>query len=171
MTWRIACVTLAVTAAGAAAAPASAAVTEAPCSQGGTGATRVNRAHDRVLGPLVLLGGRRWAASRPNAFDRHGFKIPVTLPEGARATLSVPRSLRGRVGLVFSLETQDRVLRRGVRGADTAVRFTACSRGEQPGRTGWPGGLVVDRPRCATLTVKFAGEAPVRRRVPLGRRC
>jgi hypothetical protein len=33
------------------------------------------------------------------------------------------------------------------------------------------GGIVIDRPRCATLIVKVPGEAPERRRVPLGRLC
>ncbi|MBA2643875.1 MAG: hypothetical protein H0U80_00335 [Solirubrobacterales bacterium] len=127
--------------------------------------------HDVVLGPLVLLGGRRWAETRPNGFNGHGYKIPVTLLEGVRATLSVPSNMRGRVGLVFSLPAQDRVERWGMRGADTAVRFTACSRGEKSGRTGWPGGLIVDRPRCVALAVKVAGRPSVRRRVPLGRRC
>ena len=145
--------------------------TEAPCSSGGEGTTRVDARYDVVLGPLVLLGGRRWAAWRPDAFNRHGYKIPVTLPEGVRATLSVPASLRGRVGLVFTLAAQDRVLGRGVRGADVSVRFSACPARDVPGRTGWPGGLVVDRPRCATLVVQLAEGRSVRRRVPLGRRC
>jgi hypothetical protein len=153
-----------------AASPGSRAA-EAPCSSGGEGTTRVSVKHDVVFGPLVLLGGRRWAAWTPDAFDRHGYKIPVTLPQGVRATLSVPATLRGRVGLVFTLATQDRVFREGVRGADTSVRFTACPAGDVPGRTGWPGGLVVDRPRCATLVVKLANGHSVRRRVPLGRRC
>ena len=58
--------------------------------------------------------------------------------------------------------------KRGVRAADTALRFKACD-GE--GRSGWAGGLVVDRRRCVTLVVKVEGSAPVRRRVPLGRPC
>jgi hypothetical protein len=119
----------------------------------------------------VLIGGRRWADRRPDAFNRHGFKMPVTLPQGARAKLMVPVAMRRRVGLVFSYAAQDRAQRRGVRGADSSVRFTACPAEGDGGRTGWPGGLVVDRPRCVTLVVKVSGGSSVRRRVPLGRHC
>ena len=134
------------------------------------GAAETVRKADAVLGPLVLIGGRGWGRSRRDAFGGHGFKIPATLPHGAVATLSVPPSLRGRVGFVFSRRAVRAVDRRGVRGADPAVRFTACP-GDPPGRTGWAGGIVVDRPRCATVVVRAAGAAPVRRRLPLGRRC
>jgi len=147
-------------------------LTDAPCSSGGqSAATRASSRRDVVLGPLVLLGGGEWAASEPDAFNGHGYKVPVTLPGGVQATLSVPKSLRGRVGLVFSMPAQDRVVRRGVRGADASVRFTACPAAGAPRRTGWAGGLVVDRRRCATLVVTVAGGSSVRRRVPLGRRC
>ena len=80
--------------------------------------------------------------------------------------------VRGRVGLVFELETQSRVLRRGVRAADSRVRFVACAGEHAPSRTGWAGGIVVDRRRCATLRIQVAGAAePIERRVPLGKRC
>lgn len=51
-------------------------------------------------------------------------------------TLSVPPALRARVGLVFYLDAQSRVEKRGVRGADPAVRFIACPADGEPGRTG-----------------------------------
>jgi len=154
-----------------AAAGAGAGKATASCSRGGVGTTLVSSARDVVLGPLVLIGGRRWARIKPNAFGRQGYKVPVTLPDGVQATLSVPRSMRRRVGLVFTYAAQDRVETRGVRGADTSVRFTACSAEGTPSRTGWPGGLVVDRARCVSLVVKVAGGPSVRRRLPLGRRC
>lgn len=150
---------------------ADAAGARAPCSRGGVGTTRVDRVHDVVVGPLVLLGARRWAAAEPDGFDGHGYKVPVTLPEGVAATLSVAEQGRRRAGLVYTHQAQDRVRRTGVRGADRSVRFTACPADGAPGRTGWPGGLVVDRPRCVTLVVEAAGGSPVRRRVALGRRC
>lgn len=140
---------------------------EIGCQVGGEGATKI-RAHDLAIGPLVLVGGGRHGDRQPDAFGRHGYKIPMTLPAGMRATVEVPPAARGRVGLVFRPETQDAVWTRGVRAADTALAVTACP-GE--GRTGWPGGLVVDRPRCATLVVRVQGRAAVRRRVPLGRTC
>jgi hypothetical protein len=150
--------------------PAADAV-DVACSHGGRATTDLRRGRDLVLGPLVLVGGGQWAQARPDAFGGHGFKVPATLPNGVVATLSVPPSMRGRVGLVFSQATQDHVTTAGVRGADTSVRFTACPAGARAGRSGWPGGLVVDRPRCATLVVTEAGGTSVRRRVPLGRRC
>ncbi len=144
---------------------------QAPCDPIAEGTTKVAPTRDAVIGPLVLIGARRTPSRPPDAFDRQGYKIPVTLPEGMTATLMVPEHLRGRVGLVFSPRAQDAVLESGMRGADSAVRFTACEPEGEPGRSGWPGGLVVDIPRCATLIVQVPGEAPERRRVPLGRRC
>jgi hypothetical protein len=149
----------------------AASVVKVPCDAGGIGTGAVVRVADVVIGPLVLLGARRTTWHRPDAFNDNGYKVPVTLPEGVTATLSVPKRLRGRVGLVFSHATQDRVRRYGARMADSAVTFSACQPSAELGRTGWPGGLAVDRRRCATLVVKVAGEPAVSRRVPLGRRC
>jgi hypothetical protein len=131
----------------------------------------VSSSRDVEIGPLVLLGGQRWATSKPNAFNRHGYKVPVTLPEGLKATLSVPAAMRGHVGLVYSQAAQGRVEKKGVRGADVSVRFAACPIEGQPGKTGWAGGIVVDRPRCATLKVEVVGGGGALARVPLGRRC
>jgi hypothetical protein len=61
-------------------------------------------------------------------------------------------------------------VRCGVRAADPSVRFTACD-GSPQMRTGWPGGIVVDRPRCATFVVTSASGHRLRKRIPLGRRC
>ncbi len=123
---------------------------------------------DVVLDPLILVGASSAAARRPDAFNGHGYKVPVALPGSAVVTLSVPRASRGRVGLVYALAAQDRVFTRGARAADQAVRFTSCPEG---GLTGWPGGLAVDRPRCATLIVEVGDGPPERHRVPLGRSC
>lgn len=144
---------------------------EVTCDPVGEGTTTVVSKRDGVIGPLVLLGARQTPRRRPDAFDRQGYKVPVTLPEGMTATLVVPESLRDHVGLVFSPRAQDAVLESGMRGADSAVRFTACEPDGEPGRSGWPGGIVVDGPRCATLLVQVSGDAAARRQVPLGRRC
>lgn len=152
------------------AAPLGGLVAAVDC--GGGGPSRVKQPVGSVgLGDLVLIGASHAASRPPDAFGGHGYKIAVSLPEGAAATVSVPPALRSRVGLVFSLETQSRVLERGVRAADSATSFTACPGDGEPGRTGWPGGFVVDRPRCAALIVRVPGEAPTRHRVPLGRPC
>ena len=141
------------------------------CPDGGPAAApRDDR--DVRIGPLTVLFARRTVGHPQDAFDGHGWKLPVTLRADETATLSVPRRRRGRVGLVFTHATQTRVLRRGVRAADTSVSFTACTGEDAPARTGWPGGIVVDHPRCATLHVQVAAAAePVARRVPLGKRC
>lgn len=124
------------------------------------------------IGPLTILFARRTVRDPRDAFNRHGWKLPVTLAADAKVALVVPARLRGRVGLVFTLETQARVVRRGVRAADARVRFAACGGEGAPARTGWPGGVVVDRRRCATLRVWIGGVAePIERRVPLGKRC
>lgn len=124
-----------------------------------------------TLGDLVLIGASYAASRPPDAFGGTGYKLPVSLPDGAVATVSVPPELRSRVGLVYSLDTQSRVAKRGVLAADSLSSFAACPAGSKAGRTGWAGGIVVDRPRCATLIVMVSGEAPARHRVPLGRRC
>ena len=144
---------------------------EATCASGGEGTTVVREDRDVVIGPLALLGARCVTRHRPNAFGRIGYKIPATLPEGTTAVLSVPKHLQRHVRLVFSVRTSRAVWKRGVLAGDTAVRFVACAPGAEPGRTGWPGGIVVDRRRCATLVVRVGDQAPVRRRVPLGRAC
>jgi hypothetical protein len=140
------------------------------CRDGGPGAGPV-KGRDVEMGALTILFARRTVRDPRDAFNGHGWKLPVTLLVGETATLSVPRRLRGRVGLVFSHATQSRVWRRGV-AADSKVSFDACAGEDAPARTGWPGGIVVDRRRCATLRVRLAGAAePVERRVPLGKRC
>jgi hypothetical protein len=141
------------------------------CREGGPGTGPV-KGRDVEMGPLTILFARRTVSERRNAFNGHGWKLPVTLVAGETATLSVPRRLRGRVGLVFTQATQRRVWRRGVREADTKLSFEACAGADAPAWTGWPGGIVVDRRRCATMRVRLAGAAePIERRVPLGKRC
>jgi hypothetical protein len=141
------------------------------CRDGGPGAGPV-KGRDVTMGPLTILFARRTVRDPRDGFNGHGWKLPVTLLAGETATLSVPRRLRGRVGLVFTRATQSRVWRRGVRAADSKVSFEACAGEDAPARTGWPGGIVVERPRCATLRVQLAAPAePIERRVPLGKRC
>lgn len=124
------------------------------------------------MGPLTILAALRTPRRPRDAFNGHGWKLSVTLVAGNTATLSVPERLRKRVGLVYRLRTQSRVLRRGVRAADSRLNFDSCAGEDAPARTGWPGGIVVDRPRCVTLRVRLASAAdPIERRVPLGKRC
>jgi hypothetical protein len=156
----------------AGAAPVTAAaVTDINCDPGGSEGAGVGR-RDVVIGPLALVGALDNAARRRNAFGGHGYKIPATLPVGQIATLKVPPRWHGKVGLIFTQADQARAWEQGVRNAPRAVRFTACAGSEAGTRSGWPGGIVVDRPRCPTLVVRVIGSSERHRaRVPLGRRC
>lgn len=141
------------------------------CASGGEGAAGRTPGETRI-GPLVLIAARQTVGLRREAFGGHGYKVPVTLPQGSRVTLSVPRAARRHVGLVFTRDAQDRAFREGVRGADRAATFVACAAAKPGSRTGWPGGFVVDRPRCVTLELRVVGSRRVLRgRVPLGRPC
>lgn len=149
----------------------SAAVTDVTCDAYGSGGGRVGR-RDVAIGRLVLVSARNHAGRAPNAFDGHGYKIPATLARGQVATLSVPPRLRGKVGFIFTQADQRRAWEKGVRGAPRAVRFAACAGPDAGARSGWPGGIVVDRRRCVTLVVRVLGSSERHRaRVPLGRRC
>ena len=154
------------------AAPASAAAaTAVHCDSGASEGAGVG-ARDVVIGPLALVAALNNAARRRNAFGGHGYKIPATLAIGQIATLEVPPRWHGKVGLIFTQADQRRAWEKGVRGAPRAVRFTACMDPEAGTRSGWPGGIVVDRPRCPTLVVRVVGSSERHRaRVPLGRRC
>ncbi len=148
-----------------------AAVPVLSCGDGGPGAQAV-KGRDVTMGPLVIMFARRTVRDPRDAFYGNGWKLPVTLLVGEKATLSVPRRLRGQVGLVFTHAAQSRVRRGGVRAVDSKVSFEACAGEDAPARTGWPGGIVVDRRRCATLRVQLSTSAePIERRVPLGKRC
>jgi hypothetical protein len=141
------------------------------CRDGGAGTAPAAR-RDARLGPLAIMLARRTPRDRRGAFDGHGWKLPALLAKGETVTLSVPRRLRGRIGFVYTLRTQARVARRGPEGADSSVTFVACAGEDAPARTGWPGGIVVDRRRCVRLTAVVDGAPkPIERRVPLGRRC
>jgi len=145
-------------------------VAEAPCSSASNATSRVHPRRDAVLGPLVLLGARDTVGRRREAFDGNGYKMSATLPRGQAVTLAVPRAAQSRVRLVFTLSSQERVAEMGIEGGEAAVRFS-CTVSGRTQRVGWPGGLVVDRPRCVTLVLKRSGEPPLRRRVPVGRAC
>lgn len=165
---------------GAATRAANGAMVEVGCAEGGPSPKRARRG-DLPVGPFVLMGidesgvppGHRQTGGgrRPDAFGGHGYKVPVSLPNGTSAVLSIPRFERRRLGLVFTHRAQRRVLRDGVAGADRAIRFTACPQSGTSHRTGWPGGFVVDEPHCATVTVDPGRSPTTNFGLPLGRAC
>ena len=158
----------------------NAATVELGCAEGGPAPDRARRG-DLPYGPFVLIGIDEGALSPrrpqagiarpPDAFGRHGYKIPVSLPNGTSAVLAIPRFERGRLGLAFTPRAQRRAVRDGVDGTDLAIRFTACPRVRASGRTGWPGGFVVDKPHCATVTVDPDRSPTTNFGLPLGRAC
>ena len=167
--------------AGVAAAPTvNRGLIDVGCAEGGPAPEQTRRG-DLPFGPFVLIGidessvppGHRQAGidRPPDAFGGHGYKVPVSLPNGTSAVLAVPRFERGRLGLVFTQQTQRRVLRHGLAGADRAIRFTACPAGGASACTGWPGGFVIDEPHCATVTVNPGRSATRNFGLPLGRAC
>ncbi len=156
------------------------AVVKLGCAEGGPAPKRARRG-DLPYGPFVLIGideggvpprHRQAGILRPpDAFGRHGYKVPVSLANGTSAVLSIPRFEHGRLGLVFTQRAQRRVLREGIAGTDLVIRFTACPRGKASGRTGWPGGFVIDEPHCGTVTVDPARSPTTNFGLPLGRAC
>lgn len=146
--------------------PASRDTVEVGCAAGGARAEAARG--DLDVGPFRFIGGRDWSDGPPDAFNRHGYKIPASLLNGTTVQLRIPASEHGHVGLVYMLAAQTRAAEQGVRGADTEVRFTACA---AAGRSGYTGGLVVDTPRCAAIDVVLADGRTLRARVPLGRPC
>jgi hypothetical protein len=137
------------------------------CASGGDASSEPS-GRDVSVGPLVVMNARNTIGRPRDAFGRHGYKLPVMLPEGVTATLS--SATRG-VGFVFTPGVQKRAWTRGVSAASARVRFTACAGDRSTLSTGWPGGIVVDRPKCATLVVKVEEGLTERHRVPLGRAC
>ena len=113
---------------------------------GGTGSTRVSPVHDIVLGRSCSRG-RRWATTEPTGFNGHGYKIPVTLPEGpGRRCLSAELAWPAW-GLVFSLTAQDSGVALGrarLRPPPCASRRARAARSQ--GRTGCPADSSSNRP-------------------------
>lgn len=152
---------------------AAAAVATCDAQVNTEGAPPPDRTRDVVIGPLALLGGRASLRAAPDAYDGRGWKAPLSIPDGTTVTLSVPAAMRGKVGFSFTHAVERRVHRRSVAAASPSVVLRGCPRAAGRQRSGFPGGILSDRPRCVTLTVRVHG--PERRthraRVPLGHRC
>lgn len=136
------------------------------------------RAQDVRLHRLVFIGldrRHRWQPPHPGSSGT--LKIPVRIREGSPVTVRITPLGRTRARLDFNPERWSRRDRRVAAGdGQRVVRFHACpadTRRFTDGRplgpwTGYPGGFLVDRPGCATLTVSARGTPTVRRRVALG---
>lgn len=134
--------------------------------------------NDVRFGRLVFIGldrRHRWQPPHPGSSGT--LKIPVRIREGSPVTVRITPLGRTQARLDFNPERWSRRGRRVAAGdGQRVVRFHACpadtkrfSDGRPLGPwTGYPGGFLVDRPGCATLTVTTHGTPTVRRRIALG---
>ncbi|MDA0181641.1 hypothetical protein OJ997_15150 [Solirubrobacter phytolaccae] len=128
---------------------------------------------DLVVGRLTVLNVVAADRELPSykSRDRYLIKTPVIIRTGAPVVVRVAKRDRRHVALNFNASEQ----RRG----QHSVRFHPCppdterfSDGKPLGEwTAYPGGLILQRPRCVTLEFLEEGKPTVRRRVALGKRC
>ncbi|MDA0167957.1 hypothetical protein OJ998_02575 [Solirubrobacter taibaiensis] len=138
-----------------------------------------DRRRDVVAGSVSIVGANRLSGRKPPANGRSWvLKQPVIIRAGAPVVIRVAARDRRYVALEFdpdAFSEQNRTVEDGL----SSVRFHACppdtkrfSDGKPLGEwTGYPGGLIVARPRCVTLEFLEEGKPTVRRRVGIGRRC
>lgn len=138
---------------------------------------------DVIAGRVAILSARRQARRlprhRPSSNPRAWIlKTPVLIRAGDPVVVRIAARDRGYVALDFDPDrwgARDRTAEDG----QASVRFHACppdtarfSDGQPLGEwTGYPGGLLVERPRCVTLELLQDGRTTVRRRLGIGRRC
>jgi hypothetical protein len=123
----------------------------------------------RVMVLNVLAAGRELPSYKSR--DRYLIKTPVIIRSGAPVVLRIARRDRRHVALNFAASEQ--------RHGQHSVRFHPCppdterfSDGKPLGEwTAYPGGLILERPRCVTFEFLEEGKPTVRRRVALGKRC
>jgi hypothetical protein len=124
---------------------------------------------------FARTAARRLSTRRPRPWI---LKTPVMIRAGAPVVIRVAARDRRHVALDFD---QSRWTERDRTAADgqASVRFHACPPetkrfvdGKPLGEwTGYPGGLIVERPRCVTFEFLEEGRPTVRRRLGIGTRC
>jgi hypothetical protein len=125
-------------------------------------------------GPLALYPMPSRASEavqgRPGYF--RPVKVLVILTPGSTATLAVPQSQRGAIGLAYGRRAGFGRFAPAMRvaGGLSAVTFQSCPSASYP-REHFGGGFVVSRPMCAELEVQVGRRAPISLRVPFGRAC
>jgi hypothetical protein len=120
----------------------------------GSGKSRIpDPESDLIAGPFAIraLKDPYWT-DRPELFERKpgqryaGLKDGALLKAGNTVTVTVPKSERPHVKLDYGIS----------KPSAFAVRFKACPRRHNP-RTGFPGGFLVDGPRCSRLRIRVHG--------------
>jgi hypothetical protein len=131
------------------------------------------RRHAVIAGPLVFWNAPWYARQRASTFAPlsgskrryEGTKFLVLVRPGAVATVTVPRSERATVALLYDPEGEAPLKGYRVEDGDTAVTFEACEKGETPGTGGrlnemtqFNGGFVVAGVQCVRLDVLVRGQ-------------
>lgn len=136
------------------------------------------RSTDLVVGPLVLVGGRRYTP--PEGVARFGGqKYPALVRAGHRVVVEIVRADSATASLLYADRSHGGPAgERRVADGDRAVDFRACS-SERAGSsyggraaTFWSGFILASKPRCVHLRIWTDGaRTPRHARVALGRRC
>jgi hypothetical protein len=132
---------------------------------------------DLVVGPLALVGARRFSSAATIA-EFGGQKYPAVVQAGHRVTVEIPRGIR-RTSLLYADDHLGGPAgERRVRDGHRVVTFRACDRARAGSRyrgrkaTFWSGFVLTTVPRCLTLRVWVDDvRRPRTARIPLGRRC
>jgi hypothetical protein len=152
-------------------------IAQRTCGTSGTGGfTQEYRSHALLEGP-VSLGALRGVT--PTAYapvEQNGrfgsIESIVVVAAGAQATLTVPASERGTIGLLYdgARFRSDGAYR--LSDLDSSVRFLACrDKRFNRGVSQFDGGYVVTRRQCVQLRLSVEGERPRDIRFPAGAAC
>jgi hypothetical protein len=131
------------------------------------------RAHATIVGPLALLSLPAYTTATPRTFDARGgryrgLKVLALVDPGRAVTVSVPRSLRQRLSLLYDPAAFRSDGRFRVTDGEPVVRFHPCTMHRA---TQFNGGLIAAGPGCYALDIRAAGGHTRRIRFPLGRPC
>jgi hypothetical protein len=131
------------------------------------------RAEATVVGPLALLGLPGYADATAGTFGARGdryraLKVLAVVAPGNDVTVTVPGSLRTKLGLLYDPAAFRSVGRYRVSDGEPAVVFRPCDlqRGTQ-----FNGGLIAAGPGCYSLKIDVGDDSSRVLRFPLGRRC
>lgn len=127
---------------------------------------------DLVVGRVMLLNARAAGGELESYKSRRGYliKTPVIIRAGAPVAVRIAQRDRRHVALDF--DNADENGQRSVRFHPCPPETERFSDGKPLGEwTAYPGGLILERPRCVTFEVLEEGKPTVRRRVALGKRC
>lgn len=133
-------------------------------------------ARDLVVGPLVMVGARKYSPPEVIA-EFGGQKYPAVVLAGHRVTVELPRRVRRSTSLFYA-DRRRIDGRRTVRDGHGVVEFRACTTdragSSYDGRkaTFWSGFVLTTVPRCLKLRIWIDNErTPRHARIPLGKRC